>query len=135
MNVWKAMQQELMNLYQFLYHVIPVVIFQLKNWSDSAFTWSFKVSSFLIKSAFLKDFRTSCMISKLSPIEVWPFQRKKWPQNRKVLLFGVRVANSKIVFLYGFLMLKIPDPCRNPDFIKFLPVIHFHTMQEHAVQI
>ena len=135
MNVWKAMQQELMNLYQFLYHVIPVVIFQLKNWSDSAFTWSFQVSSFLIKSAFLKDFRTSCMISKLSPIEVWLFQRKKWPQNRKVLLFGVRVANSKIVFLYGFLMLKIPDPCRNPDFIKFLPVIHFHTMQEHAVQI
>ena len=104
-------------------------------WSDSAFTWSFKVSSFLMKSAFFKHFRTSCMMSKLSSIEVWLFQRKKWPQNRKVLLFWVRVANSKLVFFLSFLMLKIPDPCRNPDFTKFLPVIHFDTMQGHAVQV
>ena len=30
------MQQELVNLYQFLYHVTPV-IFQVKSWSDSTF--------------------------------------------------------------------------------------------------
>ena len=29
------MQQELGNLYQFLYHVTPVFIFQVKSWSDS----------------------------------------------------------------------------------------------------
>ena len=30
MNVWEAMQQELTNFYKLLYHVNPVVIFQLK---------------------------------------------------------------------------------------------------------
>ena len=37
MNVWEAVQQDLVNLYQFLYHVTPVVIFQVKSWSDSTF--------------------------------------------------------------------------------------------------
>ena len=37
MNAWKAMQQELVNLYQFLYHVTPVVIFQVKSWPDTVF--------------------------------------------------------------------------------------------------
>ena len=36
MNVWEAMQQ-LINLYQYLYHITPVVIFQVKSWSDSTF--------------------------------------------------------------------------------------------------
>ena len=31
------MQQELTNFYQFLYHVTPVVIFQVKSWSYSTF--------------------------------------------------------------------------------------------------
>ena len=31
------MQQELANFYQFLYHVSPVFIFQVKSWSDSTF--------------------------------------------------------------------------------------------------
>ena len=31
------MQQELVNFYQFLYHVTPVVIFQVKSWSESTF--------------------------------------------------------------------------------------------------
>ena len=31
------MQQELANLYRFLYHVTPVFIFQAKSWSDSTF--------------------------------------------------------------------------------------------------
>ena len=31
------MQQELANFYQFLYHVTPVFIFQVKSWSDSTF--------------------------------------------------------------------------------------------------
>ena len=36
-NVWEALPQELVNFYQFLYHVTLVVLFQLKNWSDSTF--------------------------------------------------------------------------------------------------
>ena len=31
------MQQELTKFYQFLYHVTPVVIFQVKSWFDSTF--------------------------------------------------------------------------------------------------
>ena len=31
MNVLKAMQQELVNLYQFLYHVTPAIVFQVKS--------------------------------------------------------------------------------------------------------
>ena len=31
------MQQKLVNFYQFLYHVTPVVILQVKSWSDSTF--------------------------------------------------------------------------------------------------
>ena len=34
------MPQELVNLSQFLYHVSPVVIFQVKSWSDSTFCCS-----------------------------------------------------------------------------------------------
>ena len=34
------MQQELVNFYQFLYHVTPVFIFQVKSWSDSTL-WCF----------------------------------------------------------------------------------------------
>ena len=37
MNVWEAMQQELINFYQFLYHVTPAVNFQVKSWPDSVF--------------------------------------------------------------------------------------------------
>ena len=33
------MQQELVNLYQFLYHVTPVVIVQVKNRLDPVFCW------------------------------------------------------------------------------------------------
>ena len=32
MNVWKAIQQELVNIYQFLYNVTLVVDFQVKSW-------------------------------------------------------------------------------------------------------
>ena len=42
------------------------------------------------------------MISKLSPAEVPLFQWKKWPQNRKRLLFGVRVAKGKKAFFGVF---------------------------------
>ena len=39
-NVWGALQEEeLVNLYQFLYHVTPVVVFQMKSWSDPVFCW------------------------------------------------------------------------------------------------
>ena len=34
MNVWEAMQQELVNIYLFLYHMTPVVAFQVKSWPD-----------------------------------------------------------------------------------------------------
>ena len=34
---WEAMQQELTNFYQFLYHVTPVVIFQVKSSPYSTF--------------------------------------------------------------------------------------------------
>ena len=37
MNVWEAMQQELVNFNQFWYHVTPALIFQVKSWSDSTF--------------------------------------------------------------------------------------------------
>ena len=40
MNVLEVIQQELANFYQFLYHVTPVFIFQVKSWSDSTF-WGF----------------------------------------------------------------------------------------------
>ena len=33
------MEQELTNFYQFSYHVAPVFIFQIKNWSDLTFGW------------------------------------------------------------------------------------------------
>ena len=98
MNVWEAMQQELVNIYQFLYHVKSVVICQVKSCSDWTFCWSFKFSSFLIQVLFFKNFRTLPMICKLSPVEVSLFQRKKWPPNRKRLLFGVRVAKGKKSF-------------------------------------
>ena len=83
MNVWKAMQQELVNIYKFLFHVTPVVAFQVKNWSDGTFCWSFKFSRFLIQVLFFKNFRTFPMICKLSPIEVSFFQRKNWPPKFK----------------------------------------------------
>ena len=31
------MQQKLVNLYQFLYHMTPVIIFQVKSWPDSTY--------------------------------------------------------------------------------------------------
>ena len=31
------MQQELPNFYQFLHHMTPVFVFQVKSWSDSTF--------------------------------------------------------------------------------------------------
>ena len=90
------MQQELVSIYQFLY---PVVAFQVKS---CLIELSVEVSSFLIQVPFFKNFRTSPMICKLSPVEVSPFQRKKRPPNRKRLLFGVRVAKGKKVFLTTF---------------------------------
>ena len=49
MNVWEAMQQELVNLYQFLYHVTPVVIFQVKSWPDLKRNMEIQVSSCSIR--------------------------------------------------------------------------------------
>ena len=37
MNEREAVQQELVNFYQFLYHVTPAVIFQVKSWPNSTF--------------------------------------------------------------------------------------------------
>ena len=87
------------NTYQLLYHATPAVIFQVKSWSDSTFCSSFKFS---YTDAFFTNFRTLPMICKLSPVEVSLFQRKKWPPKRKLLLFGVRVAKGKKVFLSTF---------------------------------
>ena len=53
MNVWEAMQQELTNFYQFLYHVTPTVIFQVKSWSDS--TLSCLVHCDLVSTLFKKQ--------------------------------------------------------------------------------
>ena len=36
-SVWEAMQEELLNFYQFLYDVIPAVTFQVKSWPHSTF--------------------------------------------------------------------------------------------------
>ena len=33
------MQQEVLNIYQFLYHVKSVVICQVKSWPDPVFCW------------------------------------------------------------------------------------------------
>ena len=33
----RKLQQKLVNFYQFLYHVTPVVIFQVKSWPESTF--------------------------------------------------------------------------------------------------
>ena len=87
------------NIYQFLYHATPAVIFQVKSWSDSTFCSSFKFSYI---DAFFKNFRILPIICKLSPVEVSLLQRKKWPPKRKRLLFGVRVAKGKKVFLSTF---------------------------------
>ena len=127
MNVWKVIQEELVSIYQFLCHVTPVVAFQVKSWSDWTFCWSFKFSSFLIQVLFFKNFWTLPMICKLFLVEVSLFQRKKRPPNRKRLLFRVKVAKSKKknFFFVNFLILKIPDLWWNPDFTKFLPVMHF----------
>ena len=65
MNIWEAMQQKLANIYQFLYHVTPVVTYQVKSWSDSTFCWSFKFSSFLIQVLFFIIFWILPMISTL----------------------------------------------------------------------
>ena len=52
MNVWEAMQQELVNYYQFLYHITPVVIFQTKIWPDSTFRFfvNWKLVSTLLEN-------------------------------------------------------------------------------------
>ena len=89
------------------------------------FLLKFQVFKFSYASAFFKNFWTLPMICKYSPVEVSLFQRKKWSQNRKRLLFGVRVAKGKKIFLLAFLISKIPDLWWNPDFTKFLPVMHF----------
>ena len=82
------MQQELVSIYQFLYHVTPVVAFQVKSWSD---------------------FRTLPMICKLSPVEVSPFQRKNGPQTENVYYLESFCQEQKD-FFNNFLILKIPDP-------------------------
>ena len=50
MNVLEAMQQELVNLYQFLHHVTPVVFFQVKNWPDMKRNMEIQVSSCSIRN-------------------------------------------------------------------------------------
>ena len=37
------MQQELINFYQFLYHVTLAVTFQVKSWPDPVFLWFFRL--------------------------------------------------------------------------------------------
>ena len=87
---------------QYLPILVSCCCLSSKKLSDWTFSWSFKFSSFLIQVPFFKNFRTFPMICKLSPVEVSPFQRKKRPPNRKRLLFGVRVAKGKKVFLTTF---------------------------------
>ena len=72
------------------------------------------------------------MISTLSPIEVSLFQRKKMAQNRKCLLFGVRFAKGKKVFFFGFLILEIPDPCRNlnQNIVVYTYMQYLHVINE-----
>ena len=98
MNVWEAMQQKLVNIYQFLYHVTLVVAFQVKSWSDWIFCWSFKLSSFLIQVLFFKSFQTFPMISKLSPVEVSLFQRKKWPRTENAYYLESGLLKTKKSF-------------------------------------
>ena len=74
------------------------------------------------------------MISKLSPVEVPLFQRKNGSRTENAYYLESGLLRAEESF-FGFFILKIPDPCRNPDFTKFLPVMHFHTIQEHPVQI
>ena len=65
MNIWEAMQQKLVNIYQFLYHVTPVVIYEVKSWSDWTLFWVSSFLVFLYKCFFSKNFRILPMISKL----------------------------------------------------------------------
>ena len=65
MNIWEVMQQKLVNIYQFLYHVTPVVIYEVKSWSDWTLFWVSSFLVFLYKCFFSKKFRILPMISKL----------------------------------------------------------------------
>ena len=65
MNIWEVMQQKLVNIYQFLYHVTPVVIYEVKSWSDWTLFWVSSFLVFLYKCFFSKNFRILPMISKL----------------------------------------------------------------------
>ena len=65
----RNLEQELVNFYQFLYHVTPVVIFQVKSWSDLTFQFCTLGTSFnpaKRKSSLLSGNNTT--FSELSPI-------------------------------------------------------------------
>ena len=135
MNVREAMQQELVNISQFLYHVTPVVAFQIKSWSDWTFCWGFKFSIFLLQVLFFRNFRTLPMICKLSPVEVSLFQRKKMAPEQKMLIIWSQGCSGQKTLFVDFLILKIPHPWWNPDFTKFLPVMHFQIWSESKSRV
>ena len=130
MNIWEAMQQKLVNIYQFLYHVTPVVIYQGKSWSDWTLFW---VSSFLV-------FLYKCFFPKIFESCLWflnyfTFSSKKMAPEQKMLVIWSQDCWGQKSLFFSFIISQILNPCRNPDFTKFLPVMHFHTIQEHPLQI
>ena len=73
-------------------------------------------------------------ISKLSPAKRHFFDEKfgSKPQNKKNLLFAVGATK---VFFRFFLHWEYQTHSQNLDFTKFLPVMHFHTIEKDPVQI
>ena len=55
----KTLQQEFVNLYQFLCHVTPVFTFQVKSWSDSTF---YRFVHWELVSTLLKDNPVFCLV-------------------------------------------------------------------------
>ena len=60
--------------------------------------------------------------------------KKMAPEQKNAYYLESGLLGANKSFFFGFLILKITHPCRNPDLTKFLPVMHFHTIQEHPVQ-
>ena len=80
-----------------------------------------------------QNFWTLPKISKLSPAKRHSFEEKfgSKPQNKKALLFAVGDVKG---FFSVFLHWEYETHSQNLYFTKFLPVMHFHTIEKDPVQ-
>ena len=81
-----------------------------------------------------QNFWTLPKISKLSPEKRHFFEEtfSFKPQNKKGLLFAVGDSKG---FFSDFLNWEYQTHSQYLDFTKFLPVMHFHTIEKDPVQI